>query len=206
MHIMYNTGRAFFRIFFRLICGLRVSGLEHFPKTGGVMVASNHISYYDPPLVGSAMKRAAYFLAKQELFKNRFIGWVLRRVLARPVKRGSMDRRAMEMVIEWVNAGEVVTLFPEGTRSRTGAFLPPKAGIGLMAHRAKCPIVPVYISGSDHLKDCFKRRRRLTVRFGEPISPDWIAAQTVDKAGYEVIAQTVMKRIGDLKEQSLRGQ
>ena len=202
--IMYYAARLAFRFYFRVICGLRVRGREHFPRNGGVIVASNHISYWDPPLVGSAMKRASYFFAKQELFSNRLIAWVLRRVNSLPVRRGAIDRKAMQMVIERADAGGVVTLFPEGTRSRTGDFLPPKPGIGLMAQRAKCPIVPAYVYGTDRLRDCFKRRERLTVIFGEPISAEWIASRASDKSGYEEIASEVMVRIGRLKRGLLR--
>lgn len=200
MKIMYYTGRALIRMLGKAFFGLTITGVEHIPPQGGLIVACNHITHYDPPVVGSCLNREAYFLAKKELFENPLFGWVLTQVNSLPVRRGTIDRNALNLMLEKIEAGNAVMMFPEGTRSRTGQFLEPKSGIGLMAHRAKCPILPAYIENADQIGQCFKRKKKLLVRFGEPISAEWVASHEADKAAYGLIARTVMERIAEIRQ------
>ncbi|MBU8934649.1 MAG: 1-acyl-sn-glycerol-3-phosphate acyltransferase [candidate division Zixibacteria bacterium] len=202
MKILFWAGWALSRVLFTVGGGLRIEGQEHIPRDGGFLLATNHISYYDPPLVGSCVPREVYFFAKQELFRNPLVKRLLLRVNALPVNRGAVDRQSLKASIDVIKAGYGLTFFPEGTRSRTGDLLSPKPGLGLIATRAQCPIVPTAIIGSDDFRSCLTRKRRIVVRFGEPFSSEWVASFGRGKGAYLEIAQAVMGRIGKLRDAS----
>ncbi len=201
LKLLYWTGYSLSRILSYVFFRPKISGREHIPRKGGFILASNHISYYDPPLVGSWQRRELYFFAKKELFENKLFAAAITATNALPVSRGAVDRQALKLAIGVVRQGFGLTLFPEGTRSKTKDFLKPKPGIGIIASRAACPIVPTYIHGSNKLSDCFRRRDRMSITYGEPLSAEWVAAQPSDKAGYYSIAHTVMERITQLRSQ-----
>jgi 1-acyl-sn-glycerol-3-phosphate acyltransferase len=203
MKILYYLGWSATRIISKLVFRIRVTGREHFPTKGGFILATNHISNYDPLLVGSWTARQVYFFAKQELFKNKLFGWVIRQTNALPVKRGAIDRQALEMSLDVISKGYGLTIFPEGTRSKIDGFLAPKPGVGMLAVRAGCPIVPGYLHGSNKLKDCFWGRERMSMRYGEPFPAEWVKAMELEKDGYQRIADAVMERIAQLKAQTL---
>ncbi len=200
MKTLYFAGWELSRILSRLAFRARISGQENLPESGGFILASNHISYFDPPLVGCWVPRAIHFFAKKELFDNKLFGAVLRRVNAIPVRRGTIDRRALQIAIEVVKRGHGLTVFPEGTRSKTGHLMPPKLGVGVIARQAQCPIVPAYLSGADRLKECLTGRQKLSVTYGKPLPADWVSSFPADKAGYLKIAQEVMASIAHLRD------
>lgn len=204
MKILFWTGWTFFRIVATIFFRVKIIGAENIPQEGGFILASNHISYYDPPLVGCCIKREMYFFAKRELFRFKPFGWILLRVNAQPVNRAGVDRAAIESAIEILKSGNGLTVFPEGTRSKTKDFLPVKPGIGMIARQAEAAIVPAYIHGANQLWNCFLGRTRLTVSYGEPISAAWVKSQELTKEGYLTIANEIMNRIGLLKEELLK--
>jgi len=199
MKILFWTGWSIFRIIAAFIFRVKIIGRENIPEQGGFILASNHISYYDPPLVGCCIKREVYFFAKRELFGFKPFGWILREVNARPVNRAGVDRAAIESAVAILKSGNGLTVFPEGTRSKTKDFLPVKPGIGMIARQAEVPIVPAYIHGTNQLWNCFTGRTRLSVSYGEPISAEWIRSQDMTKEGYLAIADEIMGRIVRLK-------
>jgi 1-acyl-sn-glycerol-3-phosphate acyltransferase len=198
---VYLAGWALSRVVSWLLFNPRTLGRENIPRTGGFIMASNHISNYDPPIVGSWQPRQMYFFAKHELFRNRLIGMFLRACNALSVKRGTIDRNAMRGAVEVVRKGYGLVVFPEGTRSRTEHFLPPKPGLAMLARAAECPIVPAYLYGNNRLKDCLFRRTRMTIVYGEPFSAAWVASFPDGKEGYLALVEAVMERIGQLREQ-----
>ena len=200
---LYYTGWLLTRLITRLVFRVRITGQEHFPDEGGFILATNHISYYDPLLAGSWATRQVYFFAKQELFKNKLFGGIIRRCNALPVRRGTIDRSALDLSAEVIKQGYGLTIFPEGTRSKKDGFLEPKPGIGMIALRAGCPIVVAYLHGSNRLMDCFRGRDRLSVTFGRPIEPERFASLTPEKESYKTVARTVMTEIERIKEQVL---
>ncbi len=206
MKILFWTGWTFFRIVATIIFRVKIKGAENIPQAGGFILASNHISYYDPPLVGCCIKREMYFFAKRELFQFKPFGWILLRVNARPVNRAGVDRAAIESAIEILKSGNGLTVFPEGTRSKTKDFLPVKPGIGMIARQAEVAIVPAYIHGANQLWNCFIGRTRLSVSYGEPISAAWVKSQELTKEGYLTIANEIMSRIVRLKEELPKAQ
>lgn len=199
MSILYGACRVLTRTIGAL-CRMRVEGVENIPASGAFILAANHISYFDPPLLGSMISRQMNYLAKDTLFKRPMISRVLKAVNAIPVKRGVIDRRALEQCVDLLKEGKGLILFPEGTRSKTGDFLNPKPGIGMIAHRARCSIVPAFLVGSDSLSDCLIGKRRLQIIFGSPITEQWVASLEPEKASYLKIAGEAMDRIRQLKE------
>lgn len=200
LKILYYCGWSLTRVISTLIFRIQVSGQEHIPSSGGFILASNHTSYFDPLLVGSWATREVYFFAKEELFRNKVFGEVIRRTNALPVKRGTIDRDAIKAASSVIERGEGLTIFPEGTRGNHDKLLSPKPGIGLIATSAPCPIVPVYIHGASRLWDCFLGRMRMSITYGAPISEDWVRAIPAEKDGYLKIAAKVMEEIITLRD------
>jgi 1-acyl-sn-glycerol-3-phosphate acyltransferase len=201
---MYWSGWTLFRLISTLFFRVKITGQEHVPKKGGFILASNHRSYADPPVVGSSFRREYFSFAKRELFEKKLFAWWLRGVNSIPVRRGAVDRETIKFAVDVINRGYGLTFFPEGTRSKTDDFLPAKPGIGMIAIRARCPIVPVYIDGSNHLLDCFLFKRRLKVRYGAPLTVDWLDSFEPGKEAYQQVAQQVIDRIKQL-QQEVRG-
>ena len=157
-------------LLFRVLLRWRVTGLENIPA-GGAIIAPNHQSFWDIPLLGVALRgRHVHFMAKSELFQNPVFGWVIRSLLAFPVKRGAPDRAAIRHAIEMLKAGDLVAIFPEGTRSKTGQLGAPEAGLSLIAAKADVPIVPVAIYGSRLIFSKTQFLPQVKIHFGNPIN------------------------------------
>ena len=158
----YGICRMTHQMFFRG----DVAGLENLPKSGGYIVAANHASHLDPPIVGQFLPRQVSFFARKTLWKPGIAAWWLDKVGTIPVDRdGGTSLDAIKRVLQALAAGKVVIVFPEGTRSRTGELQPPKAGVGLLACKARVPVVPARVFGSF---EAFGRTGRL--RLGSPVS------------------------------------
>lgn len=153
---------SFFHLFFRL----RVTGREHIPTKGPLIIASNHISLLDPPLLGLCTPRFVHFMAKEELFKNRWIARLLKYLGGFPVRRGARDRQAIRIAMSIPAQGGCLAIFPEGHRYKDGRLGPGLPGVALVAKKTDCPIVPAAIIGR------YRLWSRITVRFGEPYRPD----------------------------------
>ena len=133
---LYWLGWFLTRVIGILLFRIKVSGREHVPEEGGFILALNHISYYDPPLAGSFIRREVFFFTKKELFRIPLFGALLRRLNTLPVSRGAIDRKALDLAVGVIREGFGLTIFPEGTRSKTGNFLLPRAGVGMIAVQA----------------------------------------------------------------------
>jgi 1-acyl-sn-glycerol-3-phosphate acyltransferase len=187
----YRIGWALARWFVRLLWGFRTEGAARVPATGPVLLASNHISGWDPLLVGLGCRRESHFLAKEELFRNPFLGGLIRAYNAIPVRRGASDRTALRRAVEVLRSGGVMLMFPEGTRSRDGRLREGRPGAAWVATTAGAPVVPVWITGSRDLGGAFRRRTRLLVRYGRPLPPP-------PDGDYRGLSDDVMRSIGEL--------
>ncbi len=154
-------------LFFRGILGVRVSGIERIPR-GAYLIASNHKSYMDPPLVGCLAPGAPAVLAKEELFQMAILGPLVRNLQAIPIRRGEIDRRALRMAIAALRRGQPLLLFPEGPRVRGAGLGKPRAGVAWLARKAQVPVVPVRILSAGLWKSLL-RLEPIHVVFGQPM-------------------------------------
>ncbi|MET0961032.1 MAG: lysophospholipid acyltransferase family protein [Psychrobacillus psychrotolerans] len=168
-----------------------VIGTEHFPKDGGILLCSNHINALDPPVVGILAPRPVHFMAKAELFNIPLLKGILPGVNAFPVKRGLSDRDALRTAIKLLKSGEVVGLFPEGTRSKDGKLGKGFSGAGFFALRGEANVVPCAIIGP------YKPFKKLKVVYGEPID---IAPYRERKASADEVTEKIMEKIAELLE------
>lgn len=199
MRPLYKWTWLFLNFLLKTLFGFRVQGQEMIPGDGAVIVASNHISLVDPPVVGAAIPREVHFLAKKELFTNRLLAKVIRAYNTVPVNRGRADRAALRRIAELLREGQAVLLFPEGTRGPGDTLLKGKLGVGKLAIEGRVSIVPAYICASNRLRQTLFRKRRLTVSFAPPIPWSWIGTLGQDKSAYRRVVQEVMRRIGSLQ-------
>jgi 1-acyl-sn-glycerol-3-phosphate acyltransferase len=146
-------------------------GREHIPRKGGVLLAPNHRSFLDAFVIGICARRPAYFMAKQELFNKRWQAWLLNCLGAFPVRRGEADEDAMKTARMLLERGEMVLVFPEGTRIRKGALGKPKRGIGRLALETGAPVVPIAVTGTENARRGWKiRPAKVKIRIGRPLT------------------------------------
>jgi 1-acyl-sn-glycerol-3-phosphate acyltransferase len=168
---------------------IQVIGQEHFPKEGGVLLCANHIDNLDPPVVGITAPRPVHFMAKAELFSVPVLASIIRNLNAFPVKRGMSDREALRKGLQILKEGNVLGLFPEGTRSKTGELGKGLAGAGFFALRSDAYIVPCAIIGP------YKPFKRLKVVYGKPLD---FSELRKNKATAEQATELIMEEIRKL--------
>lgn len=195
--ILWILCRSLSRLFLRY----RTNGTEYIPQKGGVLIAANHASYTDIPLLGCGVSRRLFYLGRANLFPNPVVNWILRWLGWIPLKPERWDRKAFQQAIDLLNAGKAVVIFPEGTRTLDGSLQPGKPGIGMIVAEAQCPVIPAYLDGTFHVLPMgasWLRPHPVSVRFGQPLDfgPDLERIQ--GKELYKHISQTVMDRIAEL--------
>jgi 1-acyl-sn-glycerol-3-phosphate acyltransferase len=167
---------ALIRFYFQRVCGLRfrIYGKEYFPRSGGFILACNHASNLDPFLVGCICPRRLNYMAKEELFKNRFVGGLIASVGAFPVRRGAADLGAIRTAFKRVKSGGGLLLFPQGGRRAVNDTTDPEPGVGMLSQRMGVAVVPAFIEGSDKAlppgNGRIVRGTVITIRFGPAIS------------------------------------
>lgn len=182
---------------------LKSYGAENIPDQGGVLIASNHASYLDPPVVGSGYrKRPIHFMARDTLWNSKFGSWWMTSVGCIPVSRGTGDMRALKTTIRLLKEKKVVSMFPEGTRSEDGELQKPLGGIGFIVEKSACVVVPAYIDGSykSHPKGTrFIKPIKVTISYGKPITQEEFQALGTGRKAYDKYANLIMERIAELK-------
>src|SRR4051794_27784747 len=169
--VVYWVVRAFLEPFLRLYFRMTRVGREHVPKDGPVILAANHRSFLDPFIIGVCVRRPIYFVAKRELFEKRWQGWILNALGAFPVRRGESDAESVDTALEILARGDVVVIFPEGTRIRTGSLGKAKRGVGRMALQSGAPVVPVAVHGTEKARRGWRIRPvKVKVRMGRPLT------------------------------------
>ncbi len=196
--MFYSFLRNLCRIFYIIVYRITVIGEENIPKEkGGYIIASNHVSNNDPPVVGITFKGKYTFMAKEELFhKNPIFTWLITKLGAFPVKRGAKDgAQAIQKALESLKNGRIFVIFPEGTRSKDGELGRAKSGVTLVAAQAKAPVVPVFIKYGRK-----KFRREIQISIGEKIPAECFDVDIEDRKMLKQVSATIMDEIAKLKE------
>lgn len=203
MGLLYSASRFLLNGLVRVVSSWEVRGSEHIPRTGGLIVASNHISFFDPPLIGIAAVRELHFLAKEELFRPPVFGWLIRTYNAIPIRRGVADLSGLTKAMDVLKGGRSLIMFPEGSRMRDGELHPARPGVGMLAVGTDARIVPCYISGSDRPGGWLTRRSRLRVWFGPARTWQELAGSQAElqpgRALYQSVGDGLMKEIATLR-------
>lgn len=190
--MLYTTMRALVRFLLFLLYRIDVEGKENIPDQGSAVICSNHISNLDPPLVGASIARQIHFMAKDELFRIPIIARFLRALNAFPVKRGEGDAAAVKNAIRLLRNGQMLGIFPEGTRSKTGELGKAHIGAALIALKGKAPIVPVAIIGP------YRLFRRVKLVIGEPIDVTPYTQGKVTSETASELTDQLMRKIGQM--------
>jgi 1-acyl-sn-glycerol-3-phosphate acyltransferase len=198
---LYRFGRAIVAAFLHLCFRIRIEGIEHIPKGQNFVVCSNHKSNLDPPVLGTAMPISLRFMAKEELFKNKLFGALLRALGAFPIRRGKSDVGALRSAVKMIQSGESVGIFPEGGRSKLkGQMRKGKSGAVLIALKAGVDILPVGICGE------YKPFSKIIVRIGSPIAMETYRNEKIDGEELQRITdEELMPAIAALAEVKVHG-
>jgi 1-acyl-sn-glycerol-3-phosphate acyltransferase len=208
MNPYYFVGWVSFRALYRFYFRWRVYNPERVPLEGPVILAANHASFLDPPLVGSGVKRSINYLARENLFDVPVLGWVLQRWQVVPVDREGGGAKGLKAILDRLLAGGAIILFPEGTRTRDGKLQPARSGIGLTVIKSDAPVVPVHVFGTfkafgRHMK--FPRPCRVAVKYGQPMLFEQLRTEAKLcskqrlKEIYQQVANEIMAAIAKLE-------
>ncbi|MEE2947705.1 MAG: lysophospholipid acyltransferase family protein [Verrucomicrobiota bacterium] len=199
----WSTSRLVFRNLFRC----RVYHPEHVPLNGPVILAANHESYLDPPLIGSSLSRPVHYLARENLFSNRLFGPFLRGLNSVPVDRDGGSAKGLKNILERLLNGDAILIFPEGTRTKDGTIQPARAGIGLAILKSHAPVVPVrvwaYNTYGRHRS--VPRPGMIAVKFGHPMPFDSVrkkakaCPRTKWRSLYQQVTDETMSAIASLQ-------
>lgn len=201
MNLIFWVTFYLLKIFFRIFYRVQVYGTEHIYK-GGAILAPNHASFLDPPLISIAWPEHTYYLARSTLFRPRLFGWYLKVLHAYPVYGSAQDLSSFKMIQQLLEEQKKVVIFPEGIRSKDGTLVPIKTGVAMLALRAECPIIPVYIHGTFEAWPRDKKWPRLggtlACVFGEPIFSETYTHMD-KKQAREAMTEQVQQSILDLQ-------
>lgn len=191
--MLYRLAWIIMRIFFAFL-GLRIEGSHNLPQKGAAIIVSNHVSNWDPIVVGISFKRPIYFMAKAELFENKFLARIFTWLNAFPVKRGSADRAAIRNALQVLEEGKVLGIFPEGRRNKTGEELEAQNGAAMLALKTNAPIIPVACIGTNHNLP-IGWKNPLIVRVGSPMFLEEFKGQKVSSDILKKVSEKIMNEI-----------
>ena len=191
--MFYRFGRALIKLLNLILYNIHVEGEENIPETGGVVLCPNHISNYDPLAVATHMKRQVHFMAKAELYKNFIVRKVLLAVGTIPVDRGKVSLETLKESLRVLKNGEILGIFPEGTRVKNGERRKPMEGFVVFALKTKSPILPVHIEGE------YKFRGKINIKFGKPIELNEYYGKKVKPEEMSKTSEKIMDIVYDLQ-------
>ena len=161
--VMYNVLKTIVKFVCKILFFVEVKGEENIPKEGAVILAPNHTSFWDGPIILSFSKRKMRTMGKAELFEHKLLAPFLRMAGAFPVHRGTNDITAIKTALKTLKDGEIFTIFPTGTRVKDGEYADAKAGVALIASKSGAPVIPIALRGG------YKPFKKVTVHIGQPL-------------------------------------
>jgi 1-acyl-sn-glycerol-3-phosphate acyltransferase len=200
MKPFYKFSSAAARIFAKLFYGVKVYGRENLDFEGPALLASNHISLFDPPLVGGITPFEIHFMAKAELFKNPLFGKLISSLNAFPVKRGLIDRKALKLSGEILKGGGRILVFPEGTRQKSGILSKPRPGAAKLAIDNNVPVMPVCLMNTNRLRKMIFSRNHLRICYGKLIDTASFMPEATEKERIYGLSDKIMAEIANLQE------
>lgn len=202
----YFISRLILKVLLKILLGFEIKGSENLPKKGPFIIASNHASLIDPPIVGVACNTAPLaFMAKKELFDVPILGWWVKAVGCIPIERGSASFMSIKHAVQKLKEGKALGIFPEGSRSPDGELQKAQAGIGFLASKSGASIMPLYISGTDKALPREKKLMKLCkvkATIGKLIDINESSRRfSKGRELYESIGEKVMEAISRLKNE-----
>ncbi len=199
----YTFCRFWVKAYFKLVHRSKCFGVEHFPQTGPFILAANHCSFYDPPLLAYPLSRPLHFFARRSLLRHKLLGRLILALNTIPVDRNAADIGALKKVFAVLKRGEGVLMFPEGTRAPDGRPGPPQSGIGMVACRGGAPVVPARTFGAYEAwgkQNRFPRPLRpISVVYGPPLAPGQFDPGSAAPDRYAEAARRIMDAILELR-------
>lgn len=207
MKLFYWFTRSIFNAFFYTLYRHQVYGLEHIPK-GPAIIAPNHASFFDPPIIAASCPEEVYFLARKSLFEHFFLGTMIKNLNAFPVNMASQDLSAFKLIFRLLQEQKKVVIFPEGIRTLDGDLSKIKPGIGMICMKSRSPVIPVYIHGAFGIWPRNQRLPKITGKtacvFGTPLK--WEEFSELDKkSAQEALAKKLYDSIFSLRKWFLNG-
>ncbi len=190
--MFYRVAKIICRLVLLLLRRWKVTGSTKLPAGQGMVVVANHVSYWDPVVVGCALDRKIFFMAKAELFKIPVLGFIITKLGAFPVQRQGADRSSIMKALELLKAGRLVGIFPEGTRSKSGKLLDPHLGAAMLALKGGVPLLPVAVSGTRGVLGQVK------VVIGKPMYFKAHNPRKVSRSELQSVSEEIMREIGRL--------
>jgi 1-acyl-sn-glycerol-3-phosphate acyltransferase len=206
MRLFYDAATTTMKVLLVALTRWRVEGKENVPRTGPLIVVANHHNLIDPPLLGASVPRRINFMAKEELFRARWVRAIMQGYGAFPVRRGRLDRVAVRTALAALQNGGVLGMFPEGKRSPNAQLQSPQPGTSLLAARSGVPLLPVGITGSEQVKGIgfIRHRPKITVTIGCPFRlPS--AGEKLTRSRLAQLSDSIMEHIAELLPESYRG-
>lgn len=197
--VLYRVGQAVCRPIMKLFYRYKFINNNSIPHEGAYIIASNHMSFSDPVLLGLGQRRRLFFMAKQELFSNKFFASLIRALGAFPVERGAGDGKAIKTGEDLIKEGNVMTIFIEGGRTKTGELMRPRSGCALVAQQMQVPVIPACITITGNPKHRFAKR---VIHFGDPLTPQQLGlTPDGDRRQLKNATNMIMDEIKKMREQ-----
>jgi 1-acyl-sn-glycerol-3-phosphate acyltransferase len=197
------------RYFVRIFYHHKVFGVEHLQKGGGI-IAANHSSYLDPPILGISCPDEVHFLARESLFRFPPFGWLIRQLHTHPVAKGKENVTTFKKACEMIESDKKIAIFPEGTRSHNGEIKKGQAGVGMLVLRTKCKVIPTYIHGTYSIWNSNQKFPKLKGKtacvFGTPLDfTDLLSKDISKKEIQQMIVDAIMNSILSLQKWYFHG-